>query len=1617
MTTKITPIEGKFPKNAIITQSSATLNDMGDMFISMQVKLENSKPEDFAYDWEVEFKGERYIHAIREPQASKGNDSICSIFDLTFQHWTIYQLRRYYFVEMTSIASGTAIADKYIASLGLNLKNFCVAFQRVLDYYYKGQDAITIDLNSNWLYDEEASYIEINYTHIWDVLQKMYEVFGVRWHIEGKTIKVGYQTKEVAHTFEYGFEGGLLKVERQVQSADIRNSLLGRGGEKNLPYRYFKDVDEQNPSFQADPDWIPELVGIYFTELRGKTFRDYVKGWKARHYGGEPMVNPTEEYIKGYNDEKFNPIEYVEDKDSIAKYGLLQGGLENQEDIYPTIQGVEVDGIGRVDEVVGVEKVLVDEATNKESGLEVVSVDTEWVKISTTKNTKSVTYKVKSDNFSILKGYKGTLKTLTPLATCSYGYKIYRHLSNGTTSGPYNAKNDGKRLDSRVVSAKVYNANTNEEILDISNLDANISYYYEVEIEAYNGFPEDEDKRITNPTTGIKTGERIVINDKHSTNFKAYWELEQSSIPSIVVGNYTEGIDRIYGEIKNLDKDKEANIDINSETFVVPKGGATMVDAPINIIAKDANGDDISGTYEWEKNVKLVNVATKEVISTINIPEGTYYMRVNVRIKNNHTSKANYKIELLTSYIFLPMDVAEWSPKFDIWVKNIWGSQRQEGESDTAYVERVWSPILGDKEGQEAKIVFSSGWLSGHSDWEFPILDVAYAGNEGVVNAEWRLTLAKSDAEVESTGKYIPSTQTQAKEGDHFFLIGIDMPHQYVLWAEERVDAFKRDNLLDTAHIKPTWVVQTDKVRLNQLQPQESEPLLNALNIGNTIRLADSRFIKGAYELLYLQSVTYSWGSDTLMLPNIEVVLSDKVTTSINPVSQIQGQVDALAKQVGSISNVQQIVRAIGDKTYLRKDGTSESSNSPTKFAKTVSSLGFQQGAVGGKGWGLRIENGKSIIEADQIVARETFQVNSLVTNQVASMGGTFIVSAANMECSKVEYLEYAFRCYFDQRQGSIANQFAIGDIAYSQVYSPDNVEVKYYKREVIEVGNNYIDLSTTNYDGGGAPQAGDVIVQFGNFYDTSRQGVIVIASLPKPTITQFENVDSFDLPDPVTKISPNENFFSGRMHLEAGSTGAEGLSDLPDVVFNAIDNTDFGKDNLLQNSGFTGDYLSVQLKDDSSLEEGSELFSPSLEHWTAANVITQESEVSASGVEVAFNNGGILSQSILNNVFEGDNYVVSFKAKGTSMRVVAMGTDNTIELSDDYVRHEIKIIATNSDKGIVFSSDDATMCDVQLERGSVGSEWSPSMYDNKSELEYYNSLEYLRHAIENGSSTFAGGLILSNLILLGDYANKIMKKMTAGISGAYASDNSPAFWAGGSLDEANRTINRFSQANYVPTEEDWNTMAKFVATHGGDLFLRGYIYALGGLFQGAVSIANGKIKLNDDGSGHLANGGYTWDKYGVASKVYPDTIRWVDFKDVVDSDNKILLDRGGYIDNVYSFKSTDPLNATWDTFILPNRANEGLSICLRPPVSIDEILGDEDGDIVGIILQCATPFKLLYEGRHHIAQQLAISAAATPNPHKYHTFTFVSMNGESYWLIEPANNISETDNGIYILF
>lgn len=1139
--------EINFPSYATLSKATVVLNDMGDRTITTEIKIDGATTPDFSYDWEVEFKGERYIQPLRKPQALKDNQSLKSTISLTFYHWAIYQLKRDFFVELASTQAGTAFADKYVAPLAVNLWEFVVAFNKVLSYYFPNGKIYAV-LNPDWAFDSERQYVDISYSYLWDVLQKTHELFNVRWSIEKDSsgnyaIRFGYPAEELTHIFEYGFEGGLLKVERQVQDTNIRNKILGRGGSKNLPYLYFKDYDKYqqggngNQGMIPDPDAIPELGNIYFSELRDSNFRSYVQGWKSnpnRMLVDGDVVEPLDTeraesdyaYMRGATDEKFDPVEYVKDDESIAEYGELVGKIENNEDIFPTLQGMEIEikspddisFLTRADEIVAVEEVITDMVadelgTNKDD----ISIDAsqsyqkEMPMINESSADKA-TVSFSSPEFDVPEGYEATLfDNPILLHTVEIKERIRTEVnvrgnivSKTSSSGLKKVKGDGASI-----AFKVIDVLSGKDVVPKNLPEGRYRIDYVVNIpEVSFGLGEVSRKNLGNGAIGIIYRERIDYI-KHLLTASA--NVVCKSFNGDVILNKKNGAP-ISSSVA-LSPDEARTIIIIGEDFEVPEQGAILIDVPISVTPKETS-------IFTEKTIKVINASTNEVLPSIDIPQGQYKLMVEVKLINKSSEEKVLIVELLPAYLYFVDNSEKWQPTFDVWIKNIFNTSKSDYLSEEAYVEGVWSPLRTE---EDMVLTFSSGNLSGHDNWEFRIKKdgIAYDNSKTIIDArgnevrsEWRLTLIKSDAEIETIKKYIPYKDFNAKAGDFFFFTGIFLPHQYVLSAEKELTSYKADNLAEVKDIKPQWVVSLDKVRAYQ---GGAERLVNSLSLGSVVTLRDKRFTKDVGERQVLQSITYDW-QEGVLLPSIDVVLSDKITTSLSSVAMLQGKVESLAKQVGGLSNLEQIVRKIGDLLYLRKDGFEDTSFSPTKFADTVSSQNFRPGAIGGSGWGAYTdENGSSVIEADKLFIRNEMQVNSLIINQIAALGGTKILSAADMTVSRVETVVLeddvvGERCYFETKGASKANLFAVDDIAYSNMFDSENKELKYYKRRVIETGPDYITLSTIDKDGEGAPQEGDVIVQFGNFTDSARQSFIIIEPLNGGKIEVYAGVDSFNL-------------------------------------------------------------------------------------------------------------------------------------------------------------------------------------------------------------------------------------------------------------------------------------------------------------------------------------------------------------------------------------------------------------------------------------------------------------------------------------------------------------------------
>lgn len=520
---------------------------------------------------------------------------------------------------------------------------------------------------------------------------------------------------------------------------------------------------------------------------------------------------------------------------------------------------------------------------------------------------------------------------------------------------------------------------------------------------------------------------------------------------------------------------------------------------------------------------------------------------------------------------------------------------------------------------------------------------------------------------------------------------------------------------------------------------------------------------------------------------------------------------------------------------FIRKDKPDTAGEFIT-FLKGWYGGNFQQGSTGAGLW--QDEQGAWHLELDYAHFRRKLTAEEIEVQKTTHIGGKLMETAAGMSCIKVEDLGDYWRCYMRTKDAEgriIYNQFKVKDQALVETFnlqkqSDGTLGNHFLWRLVVAVGTDYIDLSkdicAAESD---APLVGDDIVQLGyqGTDDPNRQNAQILAGAGEgsPYIKQYVGINSFVLPEEYTRIKPGDNLLTGRMNLQPGSTGSANLTDLPDEIYNAVH---LGSVNLLRNSGFTGDYESEQLSSSDELTPDKELYSKQLKYWTGVATVSADNDA-GSGYSAAI---GSLSQSVA--LIKGESYVISFKAKGASVAVSCGDFSTTQSLASGYQRYTFKF--TFNGTGVFMLSGTATVCDIQLERGTIATDWKPSILDNDKSMAGFQAINYIASAIKDGSVDILGGLILANMIQLGNYKDGKMQKVTAGVSGIYNDDDDVAFWAGGKLEQAIITVMKFrNDPNYQPTDAEWANMANFVATHGGDVFLKGYVYALGGFFRGRV--------------------------------------------------------------------------------------------------------------------------------------------------------------------------------------
>lgn len=665
---------------------------------------------------------------------------------------------------------------------------------------------------------------------------------------------------------------------------------------------------------------------------------------------------------------------------------------------------------------------------------------------------------------------------------------------------------------------------------------------------------------------------------------------------------------------------------------------------------------------------------------------------------------------------------------------------------------------------------------------------------------------------------------TLNNEVDTFVILGINLPQTYITNAEKKLEAEIIKYLKDNNDEKFTFSIGFSRIFF------EENDILEQLSENSRIRII---YDNKPYDL-YVSSFSYSM-SEGDVLPEIRVELDETLKVSQNA---LQNAISQVKSELGRVINNIDVVGAASP-YFIRKDEDDE----------VRGKINFKKGIKFGEGGKVEVldnNSAKLTIEYLEVTKKASF--TSLEIQEKTHVGGQLLVTPAAINCGEVEELEDAYRCYF-QTKGTdgdeIFNQFAVGDQAICQTYNAWGS--RYYWRLVTGVGEDYIDLSKVEgeYDeDSDAPSEGDKIIQLGNQVDEERQNAIVIAAYGdgSPYIIQYKGINGFELSRDkiVTKLSSTENVFTGKVHMEMGSDGLENLGG----GFN------IGGQNLLRNSGFTGDYLSEPLADEQVLDATKQLFSDPLDHWDANGEVevVELVGVAVSGKGVKVSSGSLFQETYYRAIY-GEKYVLSFKANATldnaTISATWGGSTQSQAIPTGWDKYVMVFTATTPIPAFTINVvGEVTLCDIQLERGTMATTWGNSWLDNSSDKTYYQSIKYISDSVVNeamteGATDVFGGLILTNHIKVGEYANGTMIAETGGINGKIFDEKSVAFWAGGDFDSAEATSRKYEDTeNETPEGE-----IPFVVTHSGkvilnDAVVRGTVYAESGVFSGFIKKA-----------------------------------------------------------------------------------------------------------------------------------------------------------------------------------
>ena len=284
---------------------------MGERTISCS--FESPIVINFAVDDYLTYRGEvfyLYYTPSQTKRASSGSAQDAFEYDLVFNTVDV-ELQNCQLLDYVPYGNDYHYQPSPSFSFVGTVKTFAERIQANMNRDYPGW---TIDVYEG--VETEEAEIQIDNTSCWNALVMINKEFGLNFLVTKRRVRIGYPEDSLNHTFYYGKDNGLYQITRDVNADEaVVTRLYAYGGERNIPSDYNKRESD-------------------FSGKRNLMLPGYLETGKS----------------------------YIESK-NISAYGVREY-TQLFEDIYPSIAGVELPGIGRIDELVSAEQITEETETS-----------------------------------------------------------------------------------------------------------------------------------------------------------------------------------------------------------------------------------------------------------------------------------------------------------------------------------------------------------------------------------------------------------------------------------------------------------------------------------------------------------------------------------------------------------------------------------------------------------------------------------------------------------------------------------------------------------------------------------------------------------------------------------------------------------------------------------------------------------------------------------------------------------------------------------------------------------------------------------------------------------------------------------------------------------------------------------------------------------------------------------------------------------------------------------------------------------------------------------------------------------------------------------------------------